>query len=165
MTATYTPLATVTLGSSLASITFGSIPTTYRDLVLVARYQMSGTAGATMLRANGDTGANYNVQYVVGTGSAAQAAAEFATGRARVGGSNVGTTNTMTNVIVLQLFDYSTTNKQKTFLSRYGSANTEATAISGRWANNSAISSITLVENSGQTFQTGSTFSLYGIVA
>ena len=44
-TPTYTPLATVTLGTSAASVTFSSIPATYRDLILIFDGTGSGSTG------------------------------------------------------------------------------------------------------------------------
>jgi hypothetical protein len=55
-TPTYTPLATVTLGTTAASVTFSSIPATYRDLIFVLS-GLGGSANIT-LRYNGDSGSN-----------------------------------------------------------------------------------------------------------
>jgi hypothetical protein len=35
MAATYTPIASITLGATATSVTFSSIPSTYTDLILV----------------------------------------------------------------------------------------------------------------------------------
>ena len=160
---TYIPLANITLTGSDGSITFASIPQTYRSLVLVCNFQNSGTASATRLQVNGDTGANYNGVWMTGTGSAANSGSESNQTSARLFGANVGPTNTFTNVGILHFMDYSTTDKHKTVLTRYGSASTETQATASRWANTAAITSITVFDILGQTYQTGSTFALYGI--
>jgi hypothetical protein len=57
-TPTYTPLANVTLGATAATVTFGSIPATMRDLVVI----VNGTTSSnvfTGLRFNSDSGSNY----------------------------------------------------------------------------------------------------------
>jgi len=59
MPATYEPIATTTLGSAAATITFSSIPATYTDLVIV----FAGTATANLnplMSFNSDSGTNYS---------------------------------------------------------------------------------------------------------
>ena len=64
-------IATQTLGSATASITFSSIPSTYTDLRIV----FSGT-GATVLnlkvRFNGDSASNYSQTNLQGLGYSVQ---------------------------------------------------------------------------------------------
>jgi hypothetical protein len=62
--------------------------------------------------------------------------------------------------------DYSATDKHKTVISRFGSAARETQATASRWANTAALTSINFFQESGGvTFSTGSTFSLYGVIA
>jgi hypothetical protein len=157
-TPTYTPLATVTLGSSASSVTFSSIPATYRDLILVA----SGTAtsnGALFLRYNGDTGANYSRVIMVGDGSTASS------------GSN--TSQTFTGLVLWQttqgnllvnVQDYSATDKHKTGINRGDVAAAETFAGAHRWANNDAVTSITIFHGTAQ-MAVGTTLDLYGVIA
>ena len=67
---TYTPIATTTLGSAAADVTFSSISSAYTDLFLAIN---CGAAGVTDMgiRFNSDTGSNYSLTYIRGTGSAA----------------------------------------------------------------------------------------------
>jgi hypothetical protein len=164
-TNTYTALATLTLTGSDGSITFASIPSGYRDLVIVCNFQMSGTGSATRLQVNGDSGANYNGVWMTGTGSAANSSSESNQTSARAFGASIGPTNSMSNIGIVQLFDISATDKHKTILTRYGAASTETQATASRWASTSAITSVTLFDILGQTYQAGSTFSLYGIAS
>jgi hypothetical protein len=60
--------------------------------------------------------------------------------------------------------DFSATDKHKTFLSRNGQAAGLVIATAGRWANTSAVTSMSVNINSG-TFSTGHTFNLYGVIA
>jgi hypothetical protein len=62
-----------------------------------------------------------------------------------------------------QLFDYSTTDKHKTNLIRVGSASGRVFAYAQRWAQTTAINSVSIRTN--QTFSVGTTFSLYGRIA
>lgn len=165
-TPTYTPLATITLTGSDGSITFGSIPNTFRDLVIVCNFQNSSTASATRLRLNGDTGANYNGVWAAATDSGTGGSgSESGQTSARTFGAIIGPANTFTNLGVIQIMDYSASDKHKVILSRYGSASTDNQITASRYASNTAISSVTIFDILGQTYQTGSTFSLYAIAS
>lgn len=160
---TYISLATITLTGSDGSITFSSIPQSYRSLVLVCNFQNSGNGSASRLQLNADSGANYSGVWMTGTGSSTGAGSESGQTSARIFGASVGPSNAFSNVATLHFVDYSATNKHKTVLTRYGSASTETQATASRWASTSAITSITIFDILGQTYQAGSTFSLYGI--
>ena len=156
-TPTYTPLATVTLGSSASSVTFSSIPATYRDLVVVGDYTGS-TIALVLMRFNGDTGANYSAVEMAG-----QSAGAISNTATNINFGAIYNANKTT--ITSQIMDYSATDKHKTVLRRYGNAaQSEVAAAAGRWANTAAITTIAVVCNSG-TFSSGSTFNLYGIAS
>lgn len=61
-----------------------------------------------------------------------------------------------------QIMDYSVTDKHKTILTRFDYASNGTNARALRWANTSAITSITLDSN---TYPAGFTVALYGIAA
>jgi hypothetical protein len=157
MTDTYRPLATVTLGTTASSVTFSSIPATYRDLIFI----FSGTAtsnGDVVWRANGDTGSNYfAVQAGVGatTGGAFSNAPSGTTALA-------GSAGTAQSTSILQIMDYSATDKHKTSLSRANQGDAFLNMAASRYASTSAITSVTIL---GLTFNTGTTISLYGIAS
>ncbi len=160
-TPTYTPLAEITLGSSAASVTFSSISQAYRDLVLVINGSRADTStGGMFATVNGDSGANYSYVNMEGNGSTASS------------GSGSGWTslyfeiwgNTTRANWVINLVDYSATDKHKTILGRNDSASNKTIANAQRWASTSAITSITLPAG-GSGWIAGSTFSLYGIEA
>jgi hypothetical protein len=160
-TPTYTPLATVTLGSSASSVTFSSIPATYRDLILVI--DGIGT-GRSFLRArfNGDTGTNYSDVFMVGDGANRYANAETLSYSKL---SNFAPINTTRGYLsITQIMDYSATDKHKTALLRGNSPAEAVESAALRWANTSAITTILIFLNSGQ-FAAGSRFDLYGIAS
>ena len=161
-TPTYTPLATVTLGSSAATVTFSNIPATYRDLVLVGSVQTASTTDSTF-RVNGDSGDNYNSVVMWGNGSTANSAQNTNAPYSFWAYSN----STSFAAAVIQFMDYSATDKHKTMLVRNGTAADLTGARAVRWASTSAITSITLFGgiSGGTNLQTGSTFSLYGVIA
>jgi hypothetical protein len=70
---------------------------------------------------------------------------------------------TQTNNII-QIMDYSATDKHKTILSRYNSPSASLQMAAERWANTSAITSIYCGMKTG-TMSSGTTLSLYGVIA
>jgi hypothetical protein len=155
-TPTYTALANITLGSTATSVTFSSIPATYRDLILVYSGTSTSVSGVEG-RFNGDSGTNYSLVRMFGTGSP---------------GSSSATTNyfpvvytglPITALSIVQIMDYSATDKHKTVLTRAGGAGyTTTEALASRWANTAAITSINILSIG---FTSGSTFALYGIAS
>ena len=160
MPVTYIPLATQTLGSAAASVTFSSIPGTYTDLVLIATAIRGGTPGNGAanfnMTFNGDTGSNYSSTLLFETpGSDRQT---NTTSLGYVG--SVGDNNRMQNIVNIMNYSNSTTNK--TVLSRFGSTVDGFVRVGvGLWRNTSAITSFTITPNLG--IATGSTFTLYGV--
>lgn len=161
MSQDYIPLATVTLASSASSVTFSNIPSTYRDLIFVYSGTNSDSNAGMVGQFNGDSSASYSTVQMNGFSSGPNAASNSGgTGADFFFGSTERTSG------IVQIMDYSATNKHKTALVRTdvggGVGATRAAAI--RYANTNAITSIT-VSRSGATISTGATFSLYGIVA
>jgi len=155
-TPTYTPLATVTLGATASSVTFSSIPATYRDLVLVIQHTSTGSVNF-VIRANADTGSNYNQVNMIGLGTSTSSSAAAS---AVVGASYTTLGNT-----IIQAMDYSATDKHKTFLSRNNTSTPRnVRAIAVRWSDTSAITSLGVILPE-LSLNAGSTFSLYGVIA
>jgi len=157
---TYTPIATQTLGSAQASVTFSSISGSYTDLVLI----IAGTtsAGSTVhCRFNSDSGNNYSLTTLSGDGSTAVSGS----------GSNVsdfppGVMSTNQGNVVMQFQNYSNNTTYKTILARYNVAIVYGTgARVGLWRNTNAINSINIFLDGAETFSSGSIFTLYGIAA
>jgi len=158
-TPTYTPLATVTLGSSASSVTFSNIPATYRDLIVVGEFVPSGAFADMGLRFNSDGGTNYSFVEAAGNGSAAQS-----NSGSRAQAVMLYTLGTNRWSFIAQIMDYSATDKHKTVLSRANSAAVVTIMTANRWANTAAITSVT-VRPDASTFASGSTFNLFGISA
>ncbi len=161
---TYTPIASVTLSSAQSSVTFSGIPQTYTDLVLVASCQTNaaGTDKDLYLRFNGDSANNYSRTRLVGNGSTATSARQSDVSQI-VCGAMPGTSYTSefaANVIQIQNYTNTTTNK--TTLVRNSFSQIAVQAIVGLYRSTSAITSVTLIPESG-SFVSGSTFNLYGV--
>ena len=158
--ATYTPIATTTLGSAQTSYTFTSIPSTYTDLVLVlSGYASTGSYEIQIGNGTIDTGSNYSRTYIYGDGSSAASSR----------GSNLDRTyitsgTTSPGVATLNFMNYSNTNTYKTFLLRGNDASAATTAAVTLWRSTPAINTIKIAGYSSANISTGSTFTLWGIL-
>ena len=154
---TYTPIATTTLGSAQATVTFSSIASTYTDLIIV----FSGAPTANdffSIRFNNDSGSNYSLTDLYGTGSAAYSSRQ--TNQTKISRNEcVGQSNA-----IIQINNYSNTTTYKTTLSRSNSATDAAFAVVGLWRSTAAINRVDLIHD-GSTFAAGNTFTLYGLAA
>jgi hypothetical protein len=162
-TPTYTPLATITISASVASVTFSSIPSTYRDLVIISTINPV-EPGSIYVRLNGDTGNNYTSVTLSGSPDGATSGTA-STSYAVLGISRAGSAN-IQNAIT-EFFDYSATDKHKTMLGRQRHS-TEAATAAARWANTNAITSIQISAAGNFTttsYASGTTISLYGVIA
>lgn len=158
MPATYTPIATTTLGSTASSVTLSSIPSTYTDLILViTNTSGGGLAGVYLSEINSDTGTNYSSTKIYGTGSVAGSDRNSNDTTVNIGLSNSTQCNN-----IFHFMNYSNTTTYKTVLARGNSAGGQTRASVTLWRNTSAITSFKI---SGVTFDVGSTFTLYGIKA
>jgi hypothetical protein len=160
-TATYIALANVTLSTSDSSITFSSIPNTYRDLVIVITGNTTANADLG-LRLNSDSGANYSFIYMGGNGSTTLSGS--ATGQTQVVLDGYFWRSTEISTCIAYIMDYSATDKHKTILSRNNVAGGGTDAFANRYASNSAITSVE-VRNPAQSFASGTTITMYGIVS
>jgi len=161
-TPTYTPLATVTLGTAAASVTFSSIPATYRDLVLVSQVLQNTTGDrAGVIRPNNDS-VNATLVYLDGSGSTVASATATTITTFFIASGPAA--NTPASAIT-QIMDYSATDKHKVVLNRSGSRYNPTSAYLSRWASTSAITSLVYFPSVGGNFSAGSKFDLYGIVS
>jgi hypothetical protein len=155
MATTYEPIATTTLSTATQSVTFTSISGSFTDLVLVAQGLASSETNWE-IQFNSDTGSNYSSTYLYGTGSVA------ASGR-QSNVANIASTRVDTNsVFIAHINNYSNTTTYKTLLGRTSNAGIIVYQTVGLWRSTSAITSIK-VNSQNVNFNSGSTFTLYGI--
>jgi hypothetical protein len=159
---TYEPIATQTLGSAAASVTFSSISGSYTDLVIIC-VSKGSASGSMRMQFNTDTGSNYSsTQLSADTSAGTAVSAKFSNvSDIRIGYYQAGLSTTNFLPCIIQLQNYSNTTTYKTALGR-SAQNSVATV--GLWRNTSAISTIKLFEDGGN-LQSGSTFTIYGIAA
>lgn len=152
--------AIVTSGGSGGAITFSSIPQTYTHLQLRI-FEFESTTGINpKITFNGDTAANYSWHAIYGNG--ASAATYAGTSYGGIIMDQVQST-TLPNVSVVDILDYTNTNKYKTvkFLQGYDKNGSGQIGLwSGSWRSTSAITSLTIQD---PTFAQYSSFALYGV--
>ena len=163
MASTYEPIATTTLGTATASVTFSTISGSYTDLILVCNFGTSqGSNDGLMFRVNGDTASNYSLTRLTGDGSNASSTRQTSSTSIIVGGvSGVDTTT----VTIYQLMSYSNTTTYKTILARNNHPASLLNAGVGLWRDTSAVTSITVLPENAATLRADSTFTLYGIAS
>ncbi len=170
MTSTYTPIATQILSTSATSVTFSSIPSTYTDLVLVMNCWQPSSTGELQIQFNGDTNSNYSYTRVESNHNGVESLRASNSTKIFVGALS---TNSYPTVSTVHIHNYANSSIYKTALIRQNCPYTSATfptnagAVVGQWRSTSAITSIVVDQfNSGSgSFDTGSTFILYGIAA
>jgi hypothetical protein len=167
VTNSFESIATVTVGAGgTSTISFTSIPSTYKHLQL--RYISNNTAAAyyILLRFNSDSGTNYSSHQLTGNGTSVSASAGVSNTQIELP-RNSGTFNSsIMSVGIADILDYANTSKYKTVRALGGyDTNGNGQAVdfnSGAWLNTTAVNSITLSAIAGN-YNTYSQFALYGI--
>lgn len=164
-TNSYESIATVTIGTAQSTITFSSIPSTFKHLQVRGILQISGGDTEAKLTLNGDsTSSNYATHQLLGDGSTAASYATANSGFIKTGinnsasGSNFG-------AMVVDILDYANTSKNKTVRTLTGADTNGGGYIrfaSGFWNSTAATTSLTFTASSGN-FNQYSSFALYGI--
>jgi regulatory protein YycH of two-component signal transduction system YycFG len=158
MPRTYEPIASTTLGSDTADVTFSSIPGTYTDLVLVV-WGSGTTAADGILEFNGDTASNYSTTVLRATGSTVSSV--------RYSAAYLNSAGTWAGeyIFIVQIQSYANTNVFKTWLTQASSVNRQdINRQVGLWRSTNAITSIKVKRGTGNIVS-GATLSLYGIKA
>jgi hypothetical protein len=135
---------------------------TYTDLVLIFTGTSNASGQAISAIFNGSTTSQYSFTYMFGSGTGSGQSGRVAAG-AYMNIGNVNATQSQTRV---HFQNYSNTGVFKSTISRSSLPSQYDVAYAGLWQNTAVISSMTLnVEGSGNVFNSGCTFTLYGIKA
>jgi hypothetical protein len=157
---------TVVVGAGGAStLTFSSIPQTYKHLQLRLIARNSADNISLRMTFNGDSSSIYTLHELYGDGASALGAAQTSIAFYPCSLAGPASATGVFAASITDILDYTNTNKYKTMrtLTGYdgnGSGYVELT--SGVWRSSSAISSLTIVPNAG-TIAQYSHFALYGI--
>jgi hypothetical protein len=158
----YESIATVSVGvGGQATIEFSGIASTYKHLQIRGAAIMS-TGPAYLIRLNSDTTANYSTHRVFASGSGGVIAAGAANQTKGYFFSNNGSQGNP--CLIIDIIDYANTDKLKTIRGIYGqdTASAEHGIFSAAWFNTAAVTTVTLIPESG-VFNQYSKFALYGI--
>lgn len=170
-TTAYNSIATATVTSGVTSITFSSIPSTYKHLVMTwfARTTENINAQGTQTIFNNDTGSNYAFagQYASDTAEGAYIYAN----RTEIEGPDVlgnNATGQQAAFTMLEILNYANTNMTKHIRGYNGRSDGPSVLfdvrhIDGMWFSTSAITSIKVTVKGTGNFSTNSVFALYGI--
>jgi hypothetical protein len=171
--ANFESIATATGTGSSATITFTSIPSTYRSLQFRILGKNTGTSvGGTqaIVRFNSDTGTNYAFHYIRAEGTTVAAGGGASNGSMEWNGvypSSAATQANMMGIGIIDVIDYASTSKYKTLRSLHGWNGNDidngwVILSSGLWMSTSAINSVSIITN-GSNWTSGTTISLYGV--
>ena len=161
MAATYTPIASITLNATTASIDFSSIPQTYTDLVLITAGTATGTS-QLLLRLNGVTTSTYSSTILSATGSAATSIRYSNTTFMQLGYDDYFTSSQ--TVTITHIMNYANATTNKTVLNRTNNGSIGVGLSAGLSRSTSAVTSVTAFPQ-GSSWGSGTTFTLYGIKA
>lgn len=166
---TYTPIATQTLSSAASSVTFSSIPGTYKDLVLVTQAGLSVNNNSLYMTFNSDTASNYSSTSVEGYTNSYDSYRLSSQSKVMIAGVNIGLATTVgPSMSTSNIMNYSNTTTYKTIVGRWADSNDagnkESGAVIGLYRSTSAITTINIFSQSGN-LASGSVFTLYGIGA
>jgi len=169
MANTYTLIASNTLSTSAASVTFSAIPATYTDLVLRCSIRDNSASSfvANTFRLNNNSSAIYSYTNLTGNGTTANSGRGSGLTElySLTGTTPAATANTFGNA---ELYIPNYTGTAKKVSSAYGVSENNATlssiaAYAGLIDLTSAITSIQVIALPTYSFVSGSSFFLYGI--
>ena len=165
MATTYEKIATTTLGSAAATITFSSIAASYTDLKISFLVNGVSSQAAAGIRFNSDTATNYSYTSLYGSGASAGSTAGTSSNRIYLSGAG-GVPTSSPAFYEINIFSYAGSTYKTTLDSASIDANGSGFVerVVGLWRSTSAITSITLLIDGTVTFNTGTIATLYGIL-
>lgn len=168
VTSSYESISTVTLSATQTTISFTSIPSTFKHLQVrgIARGTFAATNLNLCMQVNADTGNFYTTHQLLGDGSSATAPGQTAQAFGFVGRiAQANATASAFGASVIDILDYTDTNKNTTIRALGGydaNGNGFSTLMSTAYIKTDAITSIQIFGNLGDLVQYSS-FALYGI--
>lgn len=165
-------IATTVVSSPVPSVTFSSIPATYKHLQVrvLGRTTRALQEGTISLQFNGDAGSNWSTHTLTGNGTTVSNAG----GGSRTynyTGVCIGTgANAAAGIFgagITDILDYANTNKYKTIRVLAGKDLNGSLGsvglLSANWRNTDAIHTILFQDSSFNNLDTGTSIALYGI--
>lgn len=170
ITTAYESIATVTSAGSAGDITFSSIPATYKHLQIRGILRTSDTGGFNnqAMRFNSDTGSNYKSHQMRGDGSSVTSGVVAGATNFNdfMRAASASMTAGIFSPFIMDILDYASTNKHKTYRVLEGGSTTSSGTIglsSGVYmVSADPIHTITISPSGGTAIQYSS-IALYGI--
>ncbi len=157
-------IATASGTGTTQTLTLSSIPSTFTHLQL--RIFATASSGNCNVYLNNDSGTSYTRHWLRG-GAALSANGAYPISSAFVGFPN-GLNSSYPSVLIMDIFDYANTSKNKVVRTTSGAELTGGSSTmqmhSSWWSNTAAISSI-VIYNSSAFFSANTRAALYGIKA
>jgi len=163
-TSTEVAIATTTLGSAAANITFSSIPATYTDLRLVVTL-FTTSNGNVLLELNNDTSSLYSYTAIRAGGSSVVASRSTGNPNSLMGFGGSGATGGIPALSLIDIFSYAGSTF-KTILSNTSSDKNGSgftSCLVNLYRSTTAVSTVKLLSDGGN-FDVGTTATLYGIL-
>ena len=167
------PISGITLTATTASISFNNIPQTYTHLQLRWVCRTNGSAlsswsGITFGLGYNSADTGYSDHYIQSAGTTPGSGTETLANRINGFGTVNSSVSNLFGSGIIDILDYTNTNKTKVIRMTDGWDNNGATGTatlrSGLWNSTSAITNITMgAENFAASYAVNSTFTLYGI--
>lgn len=160
-------IATVAGNGSATTLSFTGIPSGYTHLQVRYSFLING-GGVNLpdMRINNDATSNYADHRLTGNGATVSAGARTGNQELPINAQSPGGDTTYPTAGVIDILDYSNTNKYKTVRTLLGCDKNGSGGIdlrSGLWMSTSAITQLNFITQSGYEFKSGSIFALYGI--
>ena len=164
MASTYEPIATTTLGSATATITFSSISSAYTDLRLVFVYTTNTANRTLQIRYNNDSSALYSSTRLWGDGTTVTT--DRNTNGTELIVQTASTSATIPVYFEADIFSYAGSTYKTGLFGDAGDKNGSGQVgkCVGLWRSTSAITAVRITAQSSY-FVNGSTANLYGIAA
>jgi hypothetical protein len=161
-TPTYDLISTYTAPSAQDTISFTSIPSTYKDLILICVVKPVNNGAAYLgIRFNDSTTGYYQGQvYYTGSVAGVYAGADS---QIEVIGNQFQALRSF--VVKTEIFSYANTSIFKPSITSGHTIDNTNRTIAMNWESTAAINKITIKTNSAASINTGSVFSLYGLAS
>jgi hypothetical protein len=168
----FEPIASTTLGTATASVTFSSIPADYKHLQvrILGRTTRAAVSATISLRFNGDSGATWSTHTLSGDGATTSSDGGGSRTYDYVGVCLCAGSSATAGIFgagIADILDYADTNKYKTIRTLTGKdVNGSAGSVgllSANWQDTDAITTILFTDSSFANLDTGTSIALYGI--
>lgn len=172
---TYEPIATSTVSTPVATITFSSIPSTYTDLKVIMNLSdddaEAGT-GAPTFTFNNDSSALYSQVRVSGRNDATLTTS-LTTGQTKIYAlfwNNSPTSTTIFPLMIVDIFSYAGSSNKSCLITAADDRGASPTLgaverMVGLYRSTTAISRMDITNDGNKKFETGSIVTIYGIKA